>query len=651
MSPAKADTSITTETASTDQKTFSTIIGNELGRAIINNELDGPTKIVDKVMAKYKANFDALIAEMAVAMADTRKCDSVWTTKDPAGKDYYEPFMRIVSSVLDIARGKLSNEVLFPGLQKGYAWDLSFHNREVQDLFGKTESERLIKPDGIGMLRLKSPGENEHVHWADIHMIYEAKKDSMSPGINQAATYARQIFSHQANRTLVHALLHQCPNQVYLVRYDRGGCTILGDSMDISETSGQMDFAKTLVALLLLPPLYAGIDETMSPDGLTFTLHNHVCDVESTLTYRECLRGHSTRAYLAKVRETRLINRSSEGIEYGTVELSNCVAADDRGGGETCEGRMNEQRCSSMVDPVVENTQSEAPPSRLSPVQGKGESEATKSSYSNPVVLQSNSRDHHEGHEFPSSGVKRRAEYADKESTKPTKKRKKAKTAEDAEGAEGAEGAGGAEGSNLLNAVRTVRGKEWNALFVPVDNFNEKNMDKSFIVKESYVMDFGVASHDREGGAIQIIREARKLVKNMMVGDGLATIDDEDPLLVSLCDYGSRIPVKGVGHINYTRGAHNTNEGLHVIGNDTRQSDSATIQNSGKTGQELRDSTANGPSEKTSPVNITTRLLDEVEEKENRTLVRQIIYSVGRPLTKSTGPRELMGAIRGILYG
>jgi hypothetical protein len=490
------------------------------------------------------------------------------------------------------------------------------------------------------MLGLSALGENEHVHWADIHMIYEAKKDSMSPGINQAATYVRQIFSHQANHTLVHALLHQCPNQVYLVRYDRGGCTILGDSMDISETSGQMDFAKTLVALLLLPPLYAGIDETMSPDGLTFTLHNHVCDVESTLTYRECLRGHSTRAYLTKVRETRQINRSPEGIEYGIVELSNCVAADDRSGGETYEGRMNEQRYSNMVDPVVEDIQAEASPLRLSPIQEKGESEATKSSYYEPVVLQSNNRDRHEGHEFPSSGTKRRAEYVGKEPAKPVKKQKKATTVE------GAEGAVEAEGSNLLHVVRAVRGKEWNALFVPVDNFNEKNMDKSFIVKESYVMDFGVASHDREGGAIQIIREARDSVRKTMVGDDQANIYGEDPLLASLCDYGSRLPVKGVGHVKYTR---NINE--RAIGNDTQQGDRASAQNREENGQELRDKMADKPVEKTSPTNITTRLLDEAEEKEHRTLVRQIIYSVGRPLIKSTGPRELMGAISGILYG
>jgi hypothetical protein len=639
MSPAKVDNSITAGAASTDQKPFlTTIIGNELGQAIINNELDGLTKAVDKVMAKYKANFDALIAEMAVAMSDARKCDNVWTAEDPAEVDYYEPFVLVVSAALDTAREKLSNKELFPDLQNGYAWDLSFlkHNRGVQDRFGKTDSNRFVKPGDAGMLGLKALGENEHVHWGDIHLIYEAK-DSKAPGINQAATHVRQIFSHQANHTLVHAFLHQCPNQVYLMRFDRGGCTVLGDSMDISEMSGQMDFAKTLVALPLLPPLYARIDETTSPDGLKFTSHNYVCDVESTLTYRECLRGHATRAYLAKVCETRQINRISEGIKYGTVDPSNYVAADDRGGGETCEGRMNEQWCSCMVKPVVEGIQSESPPSQLSSVQGKGVSEATKSSYCNPAVLQSNNRDHHEGHEFPSSGVKRRAEYVNKESAKPAKKGKKATTAEDA---------GEAKGSNLLNAARMMRGKEWNALFVPVDNFNEKDIDKSFIVKESYVKDFG---QDREGSAIQVIREARKLVKNTMVGDGLANIDDEDPLLVSLCDYGSRNPVKGVGHGNYTRGAHNTNES--VIVKDTRQGDGATIQNSEKSGQEMRDKMASGPVEKASPVNITTRLLDEAEKKEDRTLIRQVIYSVGRSLLTSTGPREMMGAIRGILYG
>ena len=165
----------------------------------------------------------------------------------------------------------------------------------------------------------------QHVHWGDVYCIYEAKADGSS-GIEQAGLYARQIFSHQPNRTLVYALLHKCPKIVHLTRYDRAGCTFQGSGIDILTRAGCQAFSKVLVALLLLPPLYAGIDQTMSPNGLTFTLHDYVCDVQSTLAYRECIRGHATRAYIVKTRKRTGINNGKKWLEkvvFKTVEFAN----------------------------------------------------------------------------------------------------------------------------------------------------------------------------------------------------------------------------------------------------------------------------------------------------------------------------------------
>ena len=109
------------------------------------------------------------------------------------------------------------------------------------------------------MLGVKQLDAKQHVHWGDVYCIYEAKADG-STGKEQAGLYARQIFSHQPNRTLVYAPLHTCPKIVHLTRYDRAGCTVQDSGMDTLTEPGCQSFSKVLAALLLLPALYAGID-------------------------------------------------------------------------------------------------------------------------------------------------------------------------------------------------------------------------------------------------------------------------------------------------------------------------------------------------------------------------------------------------------
>jgi hypothetical protein len=189
-------------------------------------------------------------------------------------------------------------------------------------------------------------------------------------------------------------------------------------------------------------------------------------------------------------------------------------------------------------------------------------------------------------------------------------------------------------------------------------------MDKPFTVKESYVIDHGLENRDKEGRAIKEIRKARDLVKKLMNSEDAAIAGDY-PLLASLCDYGSRVSVKGVGNIgrNGVPNEHgNAGPRKRKVKRKNKRKDAkhipeddrATVQDGernkkGEASNIKVDDKQGG--EKIGSVNITTHLLDNSESKENRTLVRQVIYSVGVPLVSANSPKELVSAIRGILHG
>ena len=116
-----------------------------------------------------------------------------------------------------------------------------------------------------------------------------------------------------------------------------------------------------------------------------------------------------------------------------------------------------------------------------------------------------------------------------------------------------------------------------------------------------------------------------------------------------LCDFGSRAAVKGVVDDHGCDARDNTesidNEDAQEIGHEPAPDAEGNGQE-----QQLNDEPA-GESLETDPVDLTTVLLDSSEGKEKRTLVRQVIHSVGTPLIEAKGPKQLMDAMFGILCG
>jgi hypothetical protein len=194
----------------------------------------------------------------------------------------------------------------------------------------------------------------------------------------------------------------------------------------------------------------------------------------------------------------------------------------------------------------------------------------------------------------------------------------------------------GEEKEGSRNVVRPERPKQWKALFVPVKNFDERGINEAFIVKESYVKDFGDVRKDREGLAITEIRKARDLLKIMVSGRPDLGLGD-DPLLASLCDYGSRVAVKGLGYAGDPKSEE---------GNTIATAGAQGAGNAGKSAKLVGEQAV----EARVPVDISTKLLNS-SAYEDRTLVRQVMYSVGRPLTQAKNPQELLDAIKGILRG
>jgi hypothetical protein len=203
------------------------------------------------------------------------------------------------------------------------------------------------------------------------------------------------------------------------------------------------------------------------------------------------------------------------------------------------------------------------------------------------------------------------------------------------------------------NVVRPERPQQWNALFVPVKDFDERGINEEFIVKESYVRDFGSVRKDREGKAIRDIRKARDLLREMVSGRPDLGLDD-DPLLASLCDYGSRVVVKGLGYAEDLEGGKNKE--VNIIATAGAQGAGDRSSKEAKEGEGIGDAGKSAKLvggqevEARVPVDISTKLLNS-SAYEDRTLVRQVMYSVGLPLTRAENPQELLSAIKGILYG
>jgi hypothetical protein len=657
------------------QPAYLTIMENELGHArIATDDLYNELELhLYKVMKHHRRSLDALIATMVKVMDIARKeYDTVWTEPSSKEADFYVPFMHMVSSGLMVAKERLLNENNFPNLPKERGLDLSFfeYDRAVVNRYGTID----LKPDGVGIIGVDTLGDKQYVAWRDVYCVYEAKRTAgqLNEAIKQASTYARLMFSHQANRTFAHGLLHMCPNLVYFARYDRGGCTFQKTPMDIFTEDGLERFSHILIAMMVFPPLYSGIDQTTSPDGLCFTLDDYVCHVQSTLTYREVLRGHATRAYLVRASKRQQTQGIARVATCETFELADPAPESDRKEAGACEGRADKrhERCSSFLDPDLkdvmvevkenlpvipegeptdEGDEENTPPNESNeanvlqgPLEKKNDSQMT-SGHVQPIPSHSEEKfgiaaldgKAHPSYGYPArTGEKRSIDSSQMESE--GTKAKRAKESVDAK--------------EKRDTVRPKREKEWNALFVPVKNFDERRLDKEFVVKESYVLNYGQGNEDREGRAIRDIDKARELLEQVLG-------DSNTPLLTSLCDYGSRAAVKGFGYVD---GSSESQEGTESEDSNA-PGDIVQHELVRPSGSEMEDEkkgeddtmlveAAEQGNETIGLVDISTKLLNP-STHEVRTLVRQVIYSVGRPLVNAKGPQELLSAIQGILYG
>jgi hypothetical protein len=300
----KESESSDSEPDNTRQPQYLRIAGNEIvsvrsdnGR--LYNELE---LHLYKAMKPHRQSLDALITAMVEAMDSTREENkSFWESDETEEeRDYHKPFMQLVQSALKLAKERLLDENEFPNLQKDGEMGLSFfvRDRSPTEGYGDLDFER----DGVGIVGRDKLEAKQYESWKGGHCVYVAKHGtgSLREAIRQAASHARLMFSCQANRTFAHGLLHICPNLLHLARFDRAGCTYQKTPMDIFQKDGLKKLSHFLVSMLVLPPLYLGIDQTMAPDGSSFTMHDYVCEIQDTLTYRDGLQGTGTRVYLVR---------------------------------------------------------------------------------------------------------------------------------------------------------------------------------------------------------------------------------------------------------------------------------------------------------------------------------------------------------------
>jgi hypothetical protein len=567
---------------------------------------------------------DALIKAMVEAMVNAREeTKTFWESKELKNeKEYYKPFIHMVHLALKVAKERLLDEKEFSGLQEERDLGLLFlvRDRSTLNIYGVFNIER----EGVGITDLDKLETKQYVSWTDC--IYEAKRGSalLSEAIKQTATYARLTFSHQANRTFAHGLLHMCPNLLYFARFDRAGCTYQKTPMDIFQEDGLRKFSHILVSMLMLPPIYSGIDQTMSPDGSCFTLHDYVCKVQSTLTYRE---DRATCACLVQASKRSQAHGEMERVSHTTIELAVPEP------GNECKAERELRQVPPSIGDGWDACEEVGVVRRLS-----RESEK-QTAFRVPSVLP-----------LPSHPERKLEQAALAEKLRTScgctkKKRSIASVDGESEGSVAKKERIGPSDKDGREFMKRAFKKEWDALFVPVENFDERHSNENFIVKESYVLNYGQDNEDREGNAIRDIRKVHDLLKQEVGNDGIGS----GPLLSSLCDYGSRVPIKDIGYVDGTSALRERSIGTAAEGSSYGDNEGKGKIATDKSGDPNSRTIERG-NVPTGVVDISTTLLNP-NTLEARTLVRQVIYSVGKPLVHAKSPQELLGAIEGILYG
>ena len=244
----------------------------------------------------------------------------VWTNPKNYQEDSpYEPFVHAVNSALHKAREIIPSKL---GYAKGLT--LNAYDNKVDDHVRKDG----LKPDGVGILSTRGIDKSrERVRWPDIHLVYESKGHSLKDAICQGGTYARAILTHQQNRIFVCCFLQLFEkSDIYFTIYCRGGC-IHSNVIDIRTSKGQEAMAQILLTFLVVPPLYIGVDTSISPNASWITLRGVRLQIQKILAYREAIRGRATRAYLVSkpkvvIEETQEGDSTHQGkTRIGQVEL------------------------------------------------------------------------------------------------------------------------------------------------------------------------------------------------------------------------------------------------------------------------------------------------------------------------------------------
>ena len=250
------------------------------------------TKLIGE-FTKYvrtREKFDFTIQEMSKAIsASVNQGQFARTWGQPSGRreeSFYAPFEHLVNSALNKARELLPSSCL------GYGKDLTFHAYNAP-IHGHS-----LKPDGIGILSTTEfSSETDRVSWKGVHLFYEAKSQ-FKEMVYQAGTYTRALQTHQPNRVFVYSFLHvHNKGKIHFSRFDRGGCTY-SNSLDIRVAKDQETMAQILLSFLVLPPLCLGVDTSICPNGSWINLYGYRFKIDRVLAYRECVRGHATRVYL-----------------------------------------------------------------------------------------------------------------------------------------------------------------------------------------------------------------------------------------------------------------------------------------------------------------------------------------------------------------
>ncbi|KAB5587543.1 hypothetical protein CTheo_9018 [Ceratobasidium theobromae] len=158
------------------------------------------------------------------------------------------------------------------------------------------------------IIRCQRPDAPDDVHWQDIDMFVEVKKDNsrrlVTESIEQSARYARALFAHRIDRRFIRTLV-VCGKTAVFLHFDRSGL-IYSDDVDIYEDP--RGFVRAFAGLLLLKgsdagynPIFTNIWRPLDPQNpnaprldYTVKVNGEEYKVVDVLCIRKSVRGRAT---------------------------------------------------------------------------------------------------------------------------------------------------------------------------------------------------------------------------------------------------------------------------------------------------------------------------------------------------------------------